>query len=76
MFLLSIKILFLSRGKVPRKVVVLTPTSCDVLHDLSLFILVLGLGQVALVEVAALHGREPGHSCLVEINAAAPVNTL
>ena len=44
----------------------------DVLHDLVLLRLVLRLGQVAFVPVAALHGVEPGHPVSVEVSTAAP----
>lgn len=44
----------------------------DVLHYLVLLLLVLGLRQVSLVVVAALHGVEPAHPVSVEVSATAP----
>ena len=54
---------------------VLQCTCCDVLHDLILLGLVLGLGEVSLVVVAALHGREPGHALLPVVSPAHAANT-
>ena len=51
------------------------PTCCDVLNNLSLLFIVLGFSQVSLVKIAALHGSEPRHSCLIQVDSTAPEKT-